>query len=308
MLARGIADLVRRPRGIGWQSIDPRVRLEFVPTLAATHVPDADVVVATAWRTAESVIRYPASKGRQCYLVQHHEVWDAPAARVDATWRAPLTKIVIADWLYAKGIELGVDPTQLVQLPGPGIDDGLFRVTKPIDVRPHRVAMLWSSAAVKGGPDGVAALEQARAQVPDLLAVLFGVRPRPRDLPFWIDYLHNPSQSRLVEDVYNGSSIYLCPSRSEGWHLPPAEAMASGCALVSTDIDGVSDYALPGRTALLAGVGDATGLAANIVRLCHDDHERQRMATAAVDLMRTFTARRSLEAFAGDVHAASRLV
>ena len=30
------------------------------------------------------------------------------------------------------------------------------------------------------------------------------------------------------------------------------------------------------------------------------------MATAAVDLMRTFTARRSLEAFAGYVHAASR--
>ena len=136
VLVRGLVDLVSRPREIGWQSIDPRVRLEFVPTLAAAQVPDADVVVATAWRTAESVIRYPASKGRQCYLVQHHEVWDAPATRVDATWRAPLTKIVIADWLYAKGLELGVDQTQLLQLPGPGIDDGLFRVTKPIDGRP----------------------------------------------------------------------------------------------------------------------------------------------------------------------------
>jgi L-malate glycosyltransferase len=307
VLIRGLVDIARGADGIAWQSIDPRVRLHFVPTLAASNVPDADVVVATAWRTAESVARSPERKGRQCYLIQHHEVWDAPAARVDATWRAPLTKIVIAEWLHAKGLELGVDPSLLLRLPGPGIDDGLFRVTRPLDDRPRRVAMLWSSARVKGGPDGVAALEEARRQVPDLRAVLFGVRPRPRHLPAWIDYAHNPSQAHLVDDVYNGSSIYLCPSWSEGWHLPPAEAMASGCALVSTEIDGVRDYAIAGQTALLADVGDTRGLAGRIVELCRDDGHRQRLARAGVELMRGFTAERSIEAFAGHVHAGPRV-
>lgn len=298
VLARGLVDLVRsRPTGVGWQEIDPRVGLRYVPTLRAAHLPDADVVVATAWRTAESVARYPAAKGRKHYLIQHYEVWDGPAHRVDATWRSPMRKIVIAEWLYRHGLELGVPPEDMFRLPNPGIDPEVFRVTKPIAGRRTRVAMLWSPAPVKGGADGIAALELARREVAGLEAVLFGVRPRPAGLPGWIDYVHDPAPDRLVEDVYNTSSIYLCPSWSEGWHLPPAEAMACGCALVSTHIDGVGDYAYEGRTAVLAPVRDSGALAANIVALCRDEDQRVRLALAGNEFIGASTVERSLDAF-----------
>lgn len=296
VFARGLVDSVRhRPAGPAWQVLDPGVRLSYVPTLSASNVPDSDVVVATAWRTAESVARYPAAKGRKHYLIQHYEVWDGTSSRVNATWRSPMHKIVIADWLHRKAQAFGVGSEEIVRLPGPGIDLAPFgRVTATVD-RPDRVAMLWSSAPVKGGADGLAALEAAREQVPDLQAVLFGVRARPAGLPAWIEYLQNPPLDRLAGHVYGGSSIYLCPSWSEGWHLPPAEAMASGCALVSTDIQGVSDYAISGLTAVLAPVRDVAGMAAGIVRLCRDPEERVQMALAGRELISTFTVERSLD-------------
>jgi glycosyltransferase involved in cell wall biosynthesis len=294
MALTALSDLAHgAPKDVPWQSMDHRVRMLYVPTLAAHHVPDADVVVATSWRTAESVARYPTSKGRAFYLLQHYETWDGPDRRVDATWRAPLQKIVIAEWLEdeARRLEAGA-----VARIANGLDLARFQVLSPLDRRPRRVVMLWSSAPIKGGPQGVAALEQARASVPDLQAVLFGVGPRPHRLPRWIEYVRNPPQDVLVREIYNGSSVYLCPSRGEGWHLPPAEAMACGCAVVSTDIGGVRDYARHGETALLAPVDDVVALAGHIVTLCRDDGMRQAMATAAGACIRAFTWERAVSA------------
>ena len=91
--------------------------------------------------------------------------------------------------------------------------------------------------------------------------------------------------------------MYLCPSESEGWHLPPAEAMACGCAVVSTDIAGVHDYAVHGETALLAPVGDVAGLGSHLVTLLTDEEARVRLARAGHERIGTCTIEASLDAF-----------
>ena len=304
VVARGLLDLAARaaraPGTPGWQWVDPRVRLRYVPTLHPRHVPDGDAAVATSWRTAESLARYPVAKGAGHYLIQHYETWDGPKDRVDATWRLDLRKVAIAEWLVDVALTLGAG--DIVRIPN-GLDHERFRVTRALADRPPRVAMLWSPSPVKGGADGIRALERARRAVPELEAVLFGVRPRPRGLPSWIEHVQDPPQERLVEDVYNRSSVYLCPSRGEGWHLPPAEAMACGCAVVSTDIGGVRDYAVEGETALLAPVGDPAALADAVVRLCRDEVLRAGLARAGNRLVRTFTWERSVAAFEARLQA-----
>ena len=278
-LLGGARDLVRsRPVGVSWQEIDPAVELLYVPVLADRYLPDADAVVATAWQTADGVARLSERKGRGCYLIQHHETWSGRAERVDETWRLPLRKIFIAPWLQRRALEMGLDDVHRV--PG-AIDLDKFRVTRPIEGRPHRVAMLHSGWTWKGADEGVAALETARREVPDLQAVLFGTDPRPTDLPEWIEYAQDPDQRDLVDEIYNGSAVYLCPSHAEGWHLPPAEAMGCGCAVVSTDIDGVGDYAHDQKTALLSPVRDPDALAANLVRVFQDEGLRLRLAETA---------------------------
>ena len=266
---RGLVDLSQpRPQGPGWEVVDPRVTLRYVPTLAPRNIPDGDVVLATAWRTAESVARYPAAKGAKAYFLQSLETWDAPATHVEATWRLPLRKFAISEWLVGEGKRLTDDP--IVHVPN-AIDPSVFRCRQPIESRPVRVAMLASTASIKGMDVGLAVLDRSRQRRPDLQAVLFGVRRRAPGIPAWIDYEQNPSLDVLVDDVYNGSSVFLCPSRSEGWALPPAEAMACGCAVVSTALEGMADYAVDGENILLAPVDDIEGLAAALVRVLDDD-------------------------------------
>jgi glycosyltransferase involved in cell wall biosynthesis len=226
-----------------------------------------------------------AEKGRGAYLIQHHEIWSGRPARVDETWRLPLRKIVIARWLETRAHAMELE--DVCRVPN-GLDTATFRVTQPIVGRHPRVAMLYSGWAWKGADDGIAALVIAKSSFPELEAVLFGTHPRPADLPGWIDYLRDPPQERLVRDVYNGSSIYCCPSHAEGWHLPPAEAMGCGCAVVSTDIDGVGDYAEDGRTALMSPARDAEALAANLLRLLRDDTMRVRLAMAGHENIQRF--------------------
>lgn len=271
-----------------WFELDPRVRMLFVPDTDEGHIPDADAIFATWWATAEAVLEYGPSKGRKCYLLQGYEVWGGPSERVDATWRAPFDKVVIAWWLFEKGVELGIPPEAMTHIPN-GLDFELYRRLRPIEGRPPRVAMLASTVPEKGLDDGVRALELARSEFPALEAVLFGIEPRPRSLPGWIEYVEDPSPGVLVEGIYNGSAVYLCPSHLEGWHLPPAEAMACGCAVVSTDIGGVRDYAIQGETAFLSPLGEPEALSAALLRALHDDEERVRIARAGHENIRRFT-------------------
>lgn len=285
-----VRDLLARP-GLDWADIDARVRLLYVPRLSPRHVPDADAVIATWWSTAEAAIALPSSKGRAFHLIQGYEIWNGAEERVHAAWRAPLHKIFIAEWLLECAVELGVRAEDATLIPN-AIDD-VFRLEHPIADRPPNVAMLYSDQVYKGGSIGIDALRHARESVPELTATLFGVSARPRDLPQWMRYVRHATPQQLAADVYGRAAVYLCPSLSEGWHLPPAEAMACGCALVSSDIGGVRDYAVHGDTALLFEPGDSRAAARHIVDVLANEELRTRLAQRGAERIASFSWERS---------------
>lgn len=290
-----IRNVLAKPK-VRWSPIDQRVAMLYVPDLAERHLPDGEAVVATAWQTAEYVAGCPRSKGAKFYLIQSYETWSGPQGRVDATWRADVKKIVIARWLYEKGLELGVPPADMIHIPN-GIDHSRYRVSKPVEDRGAAVAMMASPLELKGTDHGLRAMEAARRQSPELRALLFGTGREPKGLRTWMTYFRDPPQTFLVEHIYNASSIYLCPSRTEGWALPAAEAMACGCALVAMDNGGVRDYAEHGVTALLSAAGDTAALAENLRILLADSAARVRLALAGSRRIQDFTWQRSTAVF-----------
>lgn len=265
----------------------------YVPDLASRYLPDSDAVFATWWTTAERVLELPMRKGAKFYLIQGYETWGGPKERIDATWRAPLHKAVISGWLYNVGSQIGCQDIRNI---GYGTDHTKFVVVAPIAERRKRVAMMFSPGEWKGSADGVVALEEARTVDPDFEAVLFGMSPRPRWLPQWIEYRRNPSQQELVHSIYNSASIYLCPSWTEGFALPPAEAMACGCAVASTACGGVLDYAENEVTALVSPPRAPRSLAANLRRLLEDEELRINIASKGHKKIRSFTWERSTDA------------
>lgn len=274
-----------------WFQVDPSVRLLWVPSLAPRYIPDSDVVIATAWRTAEWVAQYPERKGRGFYLIQSLETWDGPEDQVYATWKLPLSKIVIAKWLKEIADGLG---EKCVHIPN-GLDFERFSLCVPPEKRdPSRVMMLHHHRELKGSKDGLEALTIARNHSPGLTVSLFGVTSPPRDLPPWIQYYRRPDQ-KLLRNLYNEASIFVAPSWIEGWPLPPAEAMMCGAALAATDIGGHREYAVHEQTALLSPAKTPAALADNIVRLARENSFRCELAERGHAHMQQFTWKRATE-------------
>lgn len=275
-----------------WFTLHPGIKLLWVPSLAARHIPPGDVVIATAWETAEWAALYPAGKGRKFYLIQHLETWSGPDDRVMATWKLPLEKIVIARWLQKVAEDLG----QSAHLVYNGLDFNRFNLRKPIEARDsNQILAIYHSLEWKGAADALAAFYLAQAQEPGLKLTLFGIPPRPANLPIDVIYHQNPSQETLAR-LYNQAAIFISASWTEGFSLPPAEALQCGAAIALTNIEGPASYAFHEQTALLSPVKDPPALAANILRLVRDQDLRIRLARTGHDHIQQFTWQRAGEA------------
>ena len=274
-----------------WFPVDSSVRLLWVPSLAARYIPDGDVVIATAWETAEWAMKYSNSKGKGYYLLQHLETWKGMEERVLATWQSPLVKLAISSWL----MEIAENMNQAAFYVPNGLDFQKFALTVPPAERLRSsVMMLYHSSADKGSKDGLSALSTVQLRVPSLRVKLFGTSPRPRSLPTWAEYYRCPGQA-LLRELYNRAAVFVAPSWTEGWGLPPSEAMACGAAVAATDIGGHRTFAIHDETALLSPPKQPDKLATNILRLITDDRLRYRIALDGHRAIQQFTWDKSVE-------------
>jgi glycosyltransferase involved in cell wall biosynthesis len=276
-----------------WFPLEQAVRTLWVPSLSSRFIPDGDVVLATAWATAEWVVDYPAEKGEKFYLIQSWETWSGPEDRVRATWKTTLRKIVVARWLRDMARELGVECCYIPN----GIDFQQFGLDQPPENRnPNHAMMLYHTHPVKGSAFGLEALKLVKKELPDLRVTLFGTSPPDPAFPRWINYRRMPSQSEL-RACYNDAAIFVAPARMEGWPLPPAEAMICGCALAATDIGGHREYGIDGETALLSPSGNPKKLADNVLRLVRDAELRMKIARNGYEHIRRCSWEEAIDSF-----------
>jgi glycosyltransferase involved in cell wall biosynthesis len=232
--------------------------------------------------------------GKKLYLIQHLETWLGSVEQVMATWKAPLEKIVIARWLEAVAHELGESCNYIPN----GLDFTKFGCDlRPEDRSPMRTAMLFNhSLPWKGSADGLSALVSLKEKYPGLEAEFFGINERPSDLPDWIIYHKTPAQEELRR-IYNRASIFLAPSHSEGWGLPPCEAMMCGAAVVATDIGGHREFCEDGNTALLVPAENPKAIAEAVEKLMNDSDLRLKMARSGHLSIQKFTWDAACDAF-----------
>ena len=252
-----------------------RARVRWVSGWDSARLPDADAVVATAWKSAEVVARAPAQAGAKFYFVQHYEsLYHGDPPRVDATYALPLRKTVISSWLKdimkerfasaAETLVTPVDPELFHPVEGARSDDAL------------RVLMLHHDYPWKGVREGLEAVAAVKVRHPEVLLVGFGVK-RPREAVSYDEFHENLPQERLAW-LYSRCPVYLCPSWDEGLGMPPMEAMACGAALVTFDNGGCRDYATDGETALVAPRRDVAALAQALERMVAGRAQRERLA------------------------------
>jgi glycosyltransferase involved in cell wall biosynthesis len=246
--------------------LDHRTLDRWRPIVDA-DLPDADVVIATWWETAEWVNRLSTRKGAKIYFVQGHEVYEyLPVDRCRATYKMPLRKIVISRWLAEiMSSEYGETGLDMVHN---GVDPSRFHATPRGKQPVPTLGFLYHRTSVKGVDLTLRAIKSLYLKFPDLRVLSFGAEV-PEDAPLFdarIEFDHLPSSERLRE-IYASCDVWLTASRSEGFNLTAMEAMACRTPVVSTHTGWPVESIESGHNGVLVEVDDLNALEAGAVWL-----------------------------------------
>jgi hypothetical protein len=273
-----------------------KAELLRVPSLAERYLPDADIVVATHWATAHYAHTYTLSKGRKFYLIQHYEILLGRKDKVEKTYKMGLGNIVISTWLKKIIEQLGGKVEAVIP---DGIDfQEFYPEPMPRQDSKVRILMPYRYERWKGLKDGIKAYELVKKKYPVVQLVVFGPPPRKNELPKEVEFHIIPTKDRLRR-VYNLCDIFVFPSWCEGFGLPPLEAMACKCAVVTTRVGAMLDYAVDGQTALISAPRDIDALAKNISRLVEDKTQRLRIAESGYNHIKQLTWANAVEKIEG---------
>jgi glycosyltransferase involved in cell wall biosynthesis len=310
--------------------LHPEVTLERVPVsegplrtpryllaLARRAAADADVVLANYYLTA-----YPAllswlihgCRARLAYNVRGYEPLShglmAPAGRLGRyvrfglawlTYRLPFTKLVTTDWLK----RMVGDRHAIVV--GHGIDLEQFSAAgrEPAEQdKPVTVGVIGRFGDVKGYADFLRATELLDRSLPiEYLVVRADPVPVPSGGP--TEAISAPGEAEMAS-FYRRCDVFVFPSLAEGFGLPALEAMACGCALLTTDCGGVSTFARAEQNCLMVPPGQPEQLARALERLIADSELRRRLAAAGVETAAELDRRKSLDRLADELLLLSR--
>lgn len=91
-----------------------------------------------------------------------------------------------------------------------------------------------------------------------------------------------------VYELYYAADISAFPSRIEGLGLAGVEAMAAGVPLVSSNVHGILDYVIDGKTGYTASPEDVDGFAEGIRKLAENPALREEMKPNCIEAVEPF--------------------
>lgn len=95
-------------------------------------------------------------------------------------------------------------------------------------------------------------------------------------------------KSKRIEQITSISDVFLLPSETESFGLVALEAMASGVAVISSNVGGLPEVNKDGVTGFLNEVGDIEGMIASVLTILKDKDTLARFKTNALEHSQKF--------------------
>jgi glycosyltransferase involved in cell wall biosynthesis len=185
---------------------------------------------------------------------------------------------------------LGADPRKVHVIPlaadprfRPPSPDALSRLASTYDLDPGYLLHLSNYRAHKNAEGVVRAYARLRSEAGVTTPLVLAGCPPPR-FRRWLAEAGLGAGVRLLGDfpeadlpaLYGGASVFVFPSRCEGFGLPPLEAMACGTPVVASDVSSLPEVV--GDAALRVDPEDSAAIAEAIGRLLSIRALREEMA------------------------------
>lgn len=98
----------------------------------------------------------------------------------------------------------------------------------------------------------------------------------------------NPKQ-KIIGDLLREADIFVCASIYESFSLPVLEAMASGCAVITTANKGVLEYAVDRINCVMIEMRDPAGIAKAVNELIDNVHLRNDLIARGIKTAQDYT-------------------
>lgn len=275
---RGIFRSMIRWNRVHW--FDLNVPISIVPLINNFFIRDADVVISNHWPTAFSVADLAASKGRKFNFIRDTKYLPLELE----SFKLPLERIVVSPWLkdfLSEDLKLnvaGIVPN------GTNMKD--FEVKNRVYSDPPSVCMMYYNHPIKGMADGFNALSQLKIKYPNIKIIMFGLN-KPKKIPFEAEFHLKPFKEK-IKSIFSQTDIYLFTSLQEGSGNTPREAMAAGCAVVSTNVGCIPECIIPGKTGMVVEPGDVNGMVDAISDLIENPKKINQMGKEAKEHIKKF--------------------
>jgi len=218
-----------------------------------SNIPDADIIIATGYKSVATTVKAPERCGIKAHWIRAWEFWQMTENEiVNKVLKVPTLKLVNSICLQNKLKSYEID-SYIIR---PGYD---FDQLYPTNKRSKNTGIIIGGLYREG-------VHGQRKRTNWLFKTAAYMKTKHKDIQFWLfgsernpnndlidNYIRSPNIIQKNE-FYNSINIWLAPTMSEGLHLPPAEAMITGCPVVSTEAEmsGTQDYVVHGVTGYVA--------------------------------------------------------
>lgn len=185
------------------------------------------------------------------------------------------------------------------------IDHDLFKPTAPLVRYPDPTILLYDGFHNwKGFYEALLASDIVQKKIKGSRVLVFGAhwlslpaesrRDRLEGSTWPMTHFVSPQQVDIPR-IYSSADVFVSSSWVEGFGLPGLEAMACGTPVVTTASGGVSEYAIPDKTAIIVPPQNPQALAEGIVKVLRDQVLRKALIENGITKAKEFHWDRSID-------------
>ena len=262
---------------------DKNFKVKQIPIIRSMFIPDADFIITSFWPAAMKIGKFNKKKGEKIYFLQANESSFISSEKwVRKSFDFPFHFLSVSN--YNRKVikeKYGVDAEVILN----GINFSVFyNENKDFNKETINISFINNLNPVKKIELIVEAINKVKQRYTNVTFTSFG-ECKPHNLPDYVNYFKNPDDE-TIREIYCNSDIFVMSSIEEACPLSPGEAMACKCAVVSTPVGGLVDYAIDNETILFVEHGNPDSIYDAICKLIDDTKLREKISLGGYKYVR----------------------